>query len=353
MNEEGWRAALSKLDKQDMYGKILKFPSMIGHSILITSELHMPRVGEPDAVVCCGMGGSGMGLDLVKAWLVDEATVPIEVVKDYRLPGYASAKTLACVVSYSGDTEEALSCMRDAFKRGSKFLSISSGGEVEEFCSKHDTPHLKVPPDLPPRSALPYLFVPIIKLLQDNGVIPPKKMKEVEESARPVEMEVQAVRIDVPSFRNEAKTLASTLRGRFPAIYGHGILGSIGLRFRQQLNENAKMYAINNNFPELDHNELEASHFVNNERAIVVILRSRFESDQVARTIDASRDIFRSKGQTVLEVRAQGDTPISEALSLTVKLDMTSLYLALLNGVDPVSTPSIWALKERLSSNPR
>jgi len=350
MNERDWLAGISRLDRADMYDKILKFPSMIEDSLRISSEASMPVAKTPNGVVFCGMGGSAMGPDLVKSWLSEEASAPLEVVRDYKLPGFVSSNTLVCVVSYSGNTEESVSCLRDAIERGAKLVTISSGGEIERMSSDSNISHVKVPTGLFPRSALPYLLVPLVKLLEVNGVITQHRMSELELSIAPIKRVIDSVRVEVPIEENEAKSLAEGLHGGFPVIYGHGVLGAVALRFRQQLNENAKTLASSNVFPELDHNELEATWSATRGKRIVVLLRSRFESEAMRSRIDASKEILESNGQIVLEVGAEADSLISEALSLVAKLDMASLYLALLNEVNPSATPRINALKEKLGS---
>lgn len=349
MRERNWLGDISRLDTEDMYGKILQFPSMVERALRVSAKADA-TVKNPNGVIFCGMGGSGMGPDLVKSWLAGEASVPMEVIKDYKLPGYASHNTLVCVVSYSGNTDEAVSCMGDAIGRGAALTTVSSGGEIESMSSASGIPHIKVPSGLPPRSALPYLFIPLVKLLEVNGVIAPQRISELEQSVAPVARAMDNAKVEVPLDSNGAKSLAEKLFGTFPIIYGHGVLGGVALRFRQQLNENAKMHASNNVFPELDHNELEAKWSAIGGKETIVLLRSRFESGVMKSKIDATREIFGSNGQALLEVHAEANSLISEALSLIAILDMASFYLALLNGVDPSSTDRINRLKERLGS---
>ncbi len=350
MSAENWLVDLSKLDRSDMYRAILEFPSMIKRAIELSTGMRVPSAKGVENVIFCGMGGSGMGPELVRSWLMDEATVPVDVIRDYRLPGYASPKTLVCVVSYSGDTEESVSCLKEAISRRVKLVSISSDGEMEHLSSESGVPHLRVPAGLAPRSALPYLFVPLVKLLEANGIISSERIVELQKSVASVQAVIDSVKVEVPADKNESKSLAAKLFGKFPLIYGHGILSGVALRFRQQLNENAKMMASTSTFPEFDHNELEAKRFIAEGESVAVLLRSRFESDVLRSKMDASRQILESNGQIILELRVAAETAIAEALCLMAKLDMASLYLALLNGVDPTSTPRINALKEMLGS---
>ncbi len=71
---------------------------------------------KPANVIVAGMGGSGIGGELLKDWAKKQAAVPIEVNSEYELPEYADKKTLVFVTSYSGDTEETLSAFLDALQ---------------------------------------------------------------------------------------------------------------------------------------------------------------------------------------------------------------------------------------------
>ena len=80
------------------------------------SEDHDGR--ELRHVIVAGMGGSALAADAAKVLLRDTLPIPLEVVKDYALPAYAAKHTLVIASSHSGNTEETVSCLRQAIKRG-------------------------------------------------------------------------------------------------------------------------------------------------------------------------------------------------------------------------------------------
>ena len=125
---------------------------------------------KPDNIIVAGMGGSGIGGELLKDWAKNKTQVPIEVNKDYLLPAYAGKKTLVLLCSYSGDTEETLNTFLDALKRKCMIFCVSSGGALLENAERLKVPYLRVPGGMPPRAALPYLFTPSLLLMEKMGL---------------------------------------------------------------------------------------------------------------------------------------------------------------------------------------
>ena len=85
-----------------------------------------------DQVVVAGMGGSALAAELAKAWLALELTVPFEIVRNYDLPQSVGNHTLVIASSYSGNTEEVLSCLKQAQQFGAQIAVTASGGQLIE-----------------------------------------------------------------------------------------------------------------------------------------------------------------------------------------------------------------------------
>ena len=214
------------------------------------------RYSKPDNILVAGMGGSAIGGELLKDWARDKGTVPIEVSRNYSLPAYVNEKSLVLIVSYSGETEESLSAFLEAAKRNCRILCVSSGGSLLEFAEKLNVPYLRVPSGMPPRAALPYLFVPLL--------LSTEKMKIVSSvSADLSEAITLLARIsgenssEKPARDNLAKALALGINETVPVVYGFGIYRSVAQRFKQQFNENSKVPSKWAFFSELNHNEIE------------------------------------------------------------------------------------------------
>ena len=61
-------------------------------------------------VFVCGMGGSAIGGDLARAALAERATRPLQTIRGYALPPWATPEWSVLCCSYSGDTEETIAC---------------------------------------------------------------------------------------------------------------------------------------------------------------------------------------------------------------------------------------------------
>src|SRR5205807_10100391 len=115
-------------------------------------------IEEAQRFCIVGMGGSAIGGDVFAAWLADRAKIPIQVVRDYRLPAYARPEDLLVAVSYSGNAEETLAATAQGIKLGCRLIAITSGGTLADLGRNNDFPVFPVPTGLPPRGAFGHLF---------------------------------------------------------------------------------------------------------------------------------------------------------------------------------------------------
>lgn len=341
---------IEKIDSLGMFRASENFPSQIIDSVSV-AEAVLSKVEKKRFrnVVGCGMGGSAMGLELIKSWLQWELEVPFAVVRDYRLPAYFGPDDLALLVSYSGDTEETLSCMVEAAKRRSYMISMSSGGEVEKFSRALNVPHLKIPAGFQPRAALGYLFTLPLILLVHLGLAQKKNLDDLLGSITALKAMAERCSYMTPSSENPAKQLATKLLGSFPVIYGYGPYAAAALRFKQQLNENSKVMAKCEQFPELDHNDVEGFGSTPDQvRPVLVLLRGDYEPNIAAR-IDETLKVLRDCVTDVVEVNGYG-SGISQLLTTIQICDSASLFLACLMGKDPGPVNRINEMKRALAN---
>ncbi|MGQ9539136.1 MAG: bifunctional phosphoglucose/phosphomannose isomerase [Candidatus Bathycorpusculaceae bacterium] len=307
---------------------------------------------RPQAVIVAGMGGSAIGGELLKDWTRDTLPIPLEVCREYALPAFAGKRTLTFIVSYSGETEEALSVFLSAVKRKGMVACISSGGELLELAKRMRVPTLKIPRGIPPRAALPYLFMPMAIFLEKLGLIPNFKA-EISEAITILKQVCSENAPEKPLKENFAKELAFKINGTVPVVYGFGFYRSVAQRFKQQFNENSKIPSKWDAFPELNHNEVVgwekaaklAKHFT------VVIIRDRREPKEIKCRIEATKELLDNKVAGVYEVWSRGEGKLARMLSTTIIGDFTSVYLALLRGVNPTPVETIVLLKERTAKS--
>ncbi|MGD6851469.1 MAG: bifunctional phosphoglucose/phosphomannose isomerase [Candidatus Bathyarchaeia archaeon] len=307
---------------------------------------------KPSNIIVAGMGGSAIGGDLLKDWTKDKLQIPIEVNREYQLPKYADEKTLVIASSYSGDTEETLSAFLDALRRGCMVFCITSGGALLEAAKKRKLPHLQVPSGMPPRAALPYMFVPTLVLLEKLGLVEGVE-DELKEAYLLLEKIVEENGPQKPTFENFAKNTAYHIGDSAPSVYGFGVYRSVARRFKQQFNENSKSAAKWEVFPELDHNEIvgwsgkgEQCRFFS-----VIFIRDTAEPVEIETRIETTKTIMEKVGLITFELDAQGTSTLAKMLSTIVVGDFLSVYLAVMRGADPTPVPTIDYLKNALKLN--
>jgi len=332
--------------------KALKLPDKvsIGNHVIDYSK-------PMNKVVIAGMGGSAIAGDLVRDWLDAEVNIPIECVRAYHLPAYVDNETIVFLVSYSGNTEETLSCMLDALGKGCIAVSISSDGALTRVSNALRLPVIGLPRMAAARVSLPYLFAPIPHILARIGLLSYEKVdKEITDATSMVDKLTKEYAIDVPFERNLAKKTALQIFGTVPVIYSYGPYRSVGLRFKTQVNENCKLPARCDFFPELNHNEImgwEAStrilrHYTS------VLLRSQDEPEEVRTRIETLKErFFQKRAIGVLEIWAQGENLLPRMFHLLFTADMISLYLSVLHRRDPVASETFQILKYQVTERLR
>lgn len=318
-------------------------------------RLEMPYpAGIARNVAVCGMGGSAIAADLVAGAYGERLRVPIATIRDYRLPGWVGEDTLVVLSSYSGTTEETLTCALEATERNALCVALTSGGKLaERYGAEDGIPTVLLPGGLQPRAALLRSLVPLVVVLVRMGVLP-DLASELDEAREVVGGAVAAMRAEVPESDNPAKQLARLLHGHLPVIVGGEHTGPVALRWKSQINENAKIPALAAAVPELDHNEI--CGFEGNEELglspRVVMLRDPRHHRQVQRRMDLTRELIEPHTAGVWNVTADGQGSLARMLDLVMMGDYTALYLALARGVDPGAIEMIGRLKASLTTTP-
>jgi len=339
---------IRKIDKSNMLSFCVEAPKHYGDAAKIAKPLNA-GYPKPKTIIVSGMGGSAIGGELLKDWARDRTAVPIEVCREYSLPEYANKATLVFVVSYSGETEETLSVLLDAIKRKCMIVCISSGGKLREFAEKMSFPHLLVPSGMAPRATLPYLFMPMPTILEKLGLVSDVDT-EISEAIKILRQVSAENSPEKEASNNFSKKLALGVNGTVPAIYGFGFYRAVAQRFKTQLNENSKNPAKWEFFPELDHNEIvgweAAKEFA--KCFSVVFIRDVDEPREIHQRIEVTKELMSREIGKLFEVWSKGKSSLAKMSSVICTGDFTSVYLAVLRGIDPTPVKTIVLLKEKL-----
>jgi glucose/mannose-6-phosphate isomerase len=340
--------AMERIDRGNMRAMISSFPALVRDALTLSQNIVIPdSYRGVEEIVVCGMGGSAIGGDLFRDLSSKMVPVNVSVVREYDMPKHVSEKSLVIAVSYSGNTEETLECFKQACEKGSRIIGIASNGLLEEACSKLKIPFIKVPAGYQPRAALPLLFIPLLKIAEKIG-FPMVGDNELKRLCGLLDDYNRVLFPAFPSENNPAKKLAAKLYGKLPVIYSLGHLKSVALRYKDQINENAKMRAMCDQLPELNHNEVEAWERADfKELLYIILIDTRFKNKYIAESIRELVSKIEAEGVGVSVLTPRGGTMLEEMLSAILFGDWVSYYLAILRRVDPTPVSLISEFKKK------
>jgi len=341
-------------DPLGMAGRIDAIPEQIEEALArgAREPWRLPP-GTPALLAVGAMGGSAIAADLALGLYRDRLPRPIVVVRDTRWPAYVTGESLALLCSYSGNTAETLALFCEAGRRGIPRVALTTGGRLGDECRRLGVGCALLPGGSPPRAAVYASWVALTRLLAALGWVedPGEAWGEAVAALR---ARAATLSPDSPERGNPAKRLARALAGRALCVYaGSETLGAAALRWRTQLNENAKLLAHSALVPELNHNEIvgwerpQALH----RQMSVLVLRDAEDAPEVARRLELTAEYARRQGAEVHEISSGDGGRLARMASLVQWGDYLSLYLALLNDVDPTPIASIDEFKRRLAES--
>jgi len=330
-------------DADDALGVVDKQWKQLQHQF----DTQLPEYEGIQNVILAGMGGSALPAVFLKSW--PSILAPFEIVRDYNIPEYVDSNTLFISSSHSGNTEETLSALAEAESKGAKIVVISAGGKLAEHARAKNYPLLTIPGGIQPRMCSFYFLAALVRILQPLGLIADGSAKELHEAGEWLNQQTTNWQPEIPAKDNPAKKLALELIGKSVVVYSGPKLFPAANKFKICLNENAKNIAWVNQYPELNHNEFIGwtSHPIQKPYAVVEI-RSNLEHERVQKRFVVTERLLSGKRPAPLVIEPEGDTVLKQLLWASNYSDFVSLYVALLNGLNPTPVVLVEKLKEQL-----
>jgi glucose/mannose-6-phosphate isomerase len=301
------------------------------------------RLGSTESagMLVCGMGGSAVGGDLAAAAFGDRLARPLLTVRGYELPSWATAEWTVLCSSYSGETEETLSCFAAAEALGARRVVASTGGALVDAARTAGDPVVGLPGLLPaPRTAVAYMLVCALEVAAASGV-GPRLAEEIEAAAAFLE----AGRDDL---RHRAAEVAGTIGDRLPVFYGAGPTAAVARRWKTQVNENAKLPAFCSELPEANHNEICIWEAPDSPRLGAVLLEDRDQHPRERLRFELTAAEIERDGSTAVRIETAGESRVARLLWNVMLGDLVSLEIAAKRQVDPLPIEAIDRLKAAL-----
>jgi len=294
-----------------------------------------------DHIVFAGMGGSGALADIFSS-ILSKTDIHTCVVKGYHLPKTVDSNTLVVATSISGNTQETLSVLHSAFEKGCKIAAFSSGGTMEQFCNKNNTTHCKINSIHSPRASFSVFLYSMLKSLE--SVLPIQK-QDITQSLDQLEKTKENIFSENLSLGNPAIALAEWIKG-IPLIYYPWGLQAAAIRFKNSLQENAKLHVIAEDIIEACHNGIVSWEKESSVHPILIqghddYIKTKERWNILKKYLDDNSIEYR-------EVKSVNGSILSKIINLIYLLDYTSIYKSILDGVDPSPVKSIDYVKSNL-----
>ena len=144
---------------------------------------------------------------------------------------------------------------------------------------------------------------------------------------------------------NPALNLAEWISG-IPLIYYPAGLQAAAIRFKNSLQENAKIHAITEDVVESSHNGVVAWEKPSN--VIPIMIEGADDYIKTKERWKVMKEFFDEKNIEYKEVFSEKGSILTKLMRLIYLLDYASIYKAVLTGVDPTPVKSIEFIKNKL-----
>lgn len=335
---------IAQHDTFDALGLAAHTPEQLRHDFGV-QDVQLDR--EIRNVVFAGMGGSALQAEFIKTW--PSLSVPFVIWRDYNLPNFVNEHTLVLVASYSGNTEETLSSLAAAREKGAVIAVMAGGGKLQEEAEAHHDTFVQIPKAVQPRMAVFYAFRMLVEVLVAHGLVQREALAELEQASRYIDEVIPRWVKEVPTEQNPAKQLAMQMVGKTPIFYAGTLMTAAAYKWKIGANENAKNTSWYNLMPEFNHNEFMGwtSHPVEKPFAVVDLISS-FEHPRILRRFEVSDRLLSGMRPKAIQVHAEGDTILKQLLYMIMLGDFATIYMGILNGVDPSPVALIEKFKHEL-----
>jgi len=331
---------IRRYDSKMMYEAYEKWPEIAQENYFVR-DLQKIQFKNIDHIVFAGVGGSGTIGDVISS-ILSKTDIHVNVVKGYLLPKTVDHNTLVVTTSVSGNSKEALTVLQNSKKSRGKFLAFSSGGKMKKYSMKNKIGYHEIPEIHSPRASFPCYLYSILNVLED--VIPVKKqdIKESISRLRKTRKEISSTNL---TNSNQALSLAKWISG-FPIIYYPWGLHSAATRFKNSLQENAKMHVFTEDIIESSHNGIVAWEKKSKIKPILITGKDDYiKTKERWRVI---KEFFKINKIQYKEVSSPSGNILTKLVNLIYFLDYSSIYSAVLSKTDPTPVKSIEFIKSRI-----
>jgi glucose/mannose-6-phosphate isomerase len=354
MNKLDDKNQVAKLDISHCYESITLLADQCEDVWIKASQFTIPRkYSDVASIIFTGMGGSSYGARIIKSLYIKNLPVPVEIINDYHLPKYADENTLVIAASYSGGTEETISCIKEALDKKCKLIGISSGGEMEKILSSRKLPvfvfDTKYNPSNQPRLGQGYMQMGQLAIFNSLKFINISN-SQITSVTNLLKNNIQKLSLDNAVEKNPAKKLAEVFADKIVNLIGAEFLEGAVHAIRNPLHETGKHFANYFLVPELNHHLMEGlSHpLYNKEKLLFVLINSKLYSERIQKRMRLSYEVIEKNNIPVKEINLNSTSELEQVFELIQLGSFISFYLAMIHDVNPANIPWVDYFKSKL-----
>lgn len=344
----------SEYDKLEVYRSIISLGQQFESAWHDTQFVSLNfEAGDIENIVFAGMGGSNLPAQVIQSLSPLLLKVPFEIIPNYRLPAYVSKNSLVVLASYSGNTEEILSCGQDALKRKSKTVVITAGGKLREMAVSEHWPLILLDVKLN-HSGIPRYGIGLM-LGASLGLITRLNQEafryvDPKEIVRVIERSIDTLRSDRNASENPAKSFAIKNKGQGIIIFSANHLSGIGKISSNMINETAKTFSASFSIPDLNHHLMEGLTFPVSlkEHTRFVLINSTLYPEIIQKRFQITKNILVKQNYQLTVIKPESGDIISQVFESLVFFVMISYYLSIVNKQNPGSNPWVDFFKKQL-----
>ena len=322
-----------------MYKVYNKWPEIAKKSFELQKDTE--NFENIEHIVFGGMGGSGAIGDMFES-ILSKTKIHVNVVKGYVLPETVNSNTLVIIVSVSGNTIETISLLKSAKKIGTKIIGFSSGGKIQEYCIKNNIKHILVPKFHSPRATFPSFLYTMLKVLYKTLKI---KEDNIRDSIKKLEILQRKINSLNLTESNASLNLAKSIKS-IPIIYYPFGLQSASIRFKNSLQENAKMHAACEDVIEASHNGIVS--WEKKSDVMPILIRGSEDHIKTKERYEILKEFFIKKKIKYEEIISVEGNILSKLITLIYLLDYATIYKAVIEKIDPSPVKSIEFIKKNI-----
>jgi glucose/mannose-6-phosphate isomerase len=343
---------IKKLDKTNLVSSVDSLHKQIEDAWKTVKNIEVPEnYKKVNKIIICGMGGSSLGGHVIRSLYADQLEVPIYLQRDYNLPKWTDQNTLVVLSSYSGNTEETVSCANDAEDNKYKTLVITSNGELARIAQNNNFPSYQINPQFnpcgQPRMAIGYSVFGQVAMFNKLGLITIDE-QQIKNLTKCLKELTSNYELSVPVEKNPAKQIAIKLKNKFVNYISSQHLRGASHVFNNQTNENSKNFSNYFFIPELNHHLMEGLKNPDLENGVFLFFNSKHYSKRIQKRFALTKDVVEKNGVLVLEKTFNEKTKLEDAFHLILFGGYTTFYLSMLNNLNPAPIPWVDYFKEKL-----